>query len=180
MVELINCKVSFFCLLCFPLYTSCWRFSILREKEEMTSKLSPWACKIKLAYLQSAISIISYIFLCLQFVTSTCTKTNISMKKKQENNDWKNACWGQQWKLHPLSHCNDYSYASLETRKSPRLVRLHHALAWPQKTSSFPSQQCRGYVFKNWDISWTSSWSSRSILLKIRLRVNVTFLWRNY
>ena len=62
MLELINCKVSLFCLLCFPLYTICWRFSILRKREEMKSKLSPWVCEIKFASLQYAISIISYIY----------------------------------------------------------------------------------------------------------------------
>ena len=62
MLELINCKVSLFCLLCFPLYTICWRFSIFRKREEMKSKLSPWVCEIKFASLQYAISIISYIY----------------------------------------------------------------------------------------------------------------------
>lgn len=85
MPELINCKVSLFCLLCFPFCTICWRFSILREREEMKSKLSPGACEIKLACLQCAISIISSTLLSLQFVTSACTKTNISMGKKPES-----------------------------------------------------------------------------------------------
>lgn len=57
----------------------------MREKEEMKSKLSPWVCEIKFAYVQSAISIISFILLSLQFVTSIRTKANISMGKKPEN-----------------------------------------------------------------------------------------------
>lgn len=84
MLELINCKVSLFCLLCFPLYTICWWFSILREGEEMKSKLSPWACEIKFASLKSATSMISYILLSLQFVTTICTKLTYQWGRTQK------------------------------------------------------------------------------------------------
>lgn len=50
MLQLIDCEASFFCLLCFPLYTICWRFFILSKKEQMKSKLSPWACEIVCLY----------------------------------------------------------------------------------------------------------------------------------
>lgn len=84
MLELINCKVSLYCLLCFPLYTICWWFSTLRVREEMKSKLSPWACEIKFASLQSATSIISYILLSLQSVTSICTKLTYQWGRTQK------------------------------------------------------------------------------------------------
>lgn len=171
MPELINCKVSLFCLLCFPFYTICWRFSILREREEMKSKLSPGACEIKLACLQCAISIISYILLSLQFVTSVCTKTNISMGKKPENSDWR---WqGQQWRLHPLSQYDPYRYVGWKTSKAPCLVRLH-APEWPRRSPNFPLEPYRWRVFKTWAAYWTSSWSSSSILLIMRLHLNLT------
>lgn len=135
MPELINCQVSLFCLLFFPFYTIHWRFSILREREEMRSKLSPEACEIKFADLQCASSIISYVLLSLQFVTSVCTKTNVSVGKKPENSDWR---WqGQQWRLHALSQCEPYSSVGWKTSKAPQPSKTSRP-SMTQKISKFP------------------------------------------
>lgn len=141
MLELINCKVSLFCLLCFPLYTICWWFSILGVREEMKSKLSPWACEIKFASLQSATSIISYILLSLQSVTSICTKLTYQWGKNPENSDWKCAWWGQQWKSYPFSKCNHRIHEGLETSEGGDFVVSQ---AGPQRTSTFPSHPYEG------------------------------------
>lgn len=87
----------------------------------MRSKLSPGACEIKFAYPQCASSIISYVLLSLQFVTSVRTKTNVSVGKKPENSDWR---WqGQQWRLHALSQCDPYSSVGWKTSKASKTSR---------------------------------------------------------
>lgn len=118
----------------------------------MTSKLSPWACEIKLAHLQCAVSINSYILQSLQFVTGVCTKTSISVGKKPENSGWGHAWQGQQWGLHPLSQSNHHSHVGLEASKAPTLLRLHHAPERLQKTSKFPLRTPAEGVFSKTEL----------------------------
>ena len=154
MLELINCKVSpiLFALFSF-IYTICYRFSTFERWGEMKSKLSPWACEMELAYLKSATSIISYILLSLQFVTSIYTKTSRSTRKKPETSDITG-------RVPDEDNSRDHSLSASIITRVVRVWRPgRQGTSSCPSTAAFLSQPYRGhnfFFFLIWDVSWPS------------------------
>lgn len=151
------------------------------EMEEMKSKLSPWACEMELAYLNSATSIISYILLSLQFVTSIYTKTSRSTRKKPETSDITG-------RVPDEDNSRDHSLsASIITR----IVRVwrpgRQGTSSCPSTAAFLSQPYRGHNFFFFNLRCiltflSSSWwhfnisKIRFLMEKLLNRLNQSFI----
>lgn len=173
MLQLIDCKVSFFCLLCFPSYTICWGFFILSKKEQMKSKLSPWACEIVCLYnLQSQSFLIFYWAFNLWQV--------YALKLMYQWKETRNQCLGgcQVRTVVEITHFTESNPSSSESSKG--LDR--------KQTSFFPStalENCGGHglgcvcIYLSVCLS-VSLFMCYDLSMYLRLALNTCYSWLSF